>query len=69
MSPSGIVVTGVRRSFGAVHAVRDVSFDARAGAVTGLVVAAFALVRTSPREAIRGLETAAALVDAEGATV
>lgn len=37
MSPSGIVVTGVRRSFGAVHAVRDVSFDARAGAVTGLV--------------------------------
>jgi ABC-type multidrug transport system ATPase subunit len=27
----------VRRSFGHVHAVRDVSFEARAGAVTGLV--------------------------------
>lgn len=34
-------------------------------AVTGLVVAAFALVRPSPQEAIRALETAAALVDAE----
>ncbi|EXJ52054.1 MAG: TetR family transcriptional regulator [Microbacterium sp. 69-7] len=38
-----------------------------ADAVTGLVVAAFALVRPSAPEAIRSLETAAALVDAEGA--
>jgi ABC-type lipopolysaccharide export system ATPase subunit len=37
MTLPGIVVTGVRRSFGHVHAVRDVSFEARAGAVTGLV--------------------------------
>lgn len=36
-----------------------------ADAVTGLVVAAFALVRPSPQEAVRALETAAALVDAE----
>ena len=36
-APSGIVVHGVRRSFGNVHAVRDVSLDAREGAVTGLV--------------------------------
>lgn len=37
MTLPGIVVTGVRRSFGHVHAVRDVSLEARAGAVTGLV--------------------------------
>lgn len=37
METMGIDVTGVRRSFGAVHAVRDVTFTARAGAVTGLV--------------------------------
>jgi len=37
-----------------------------ADVVTGLVVAAFALVRTSPAEAIRSLGTAAELVDAEG---
>lgn len=37
MTLPGIVVTGVRRSFGQVQAVRDVSLDARAGAVTGLV--------------------------------
>jgi len=39
-----------------------------ADVTTGLVVAAFALVRTSPHEAIHGLETAAALLDAEAAT-
>lgn len=33
----GIVVTGVRRSFGSVHAVQDVTLHARPGAVTGLV--------------------------------
>lgn len=37
MTSAGIVVTGVRRSFGNVHAVRDVTLEARAGAVTGLV--------------------------------
>ncbi|MFT4213778.1 MAG: ABC transporter ATP-binding protein [Microbacterium sp.] len=37
MSTTGIVATGVRRSFGSVHAVRDVTLEARAGAVTGLV--------------------------------
>jgi ABC-type multidrug transport system ATPase subunit len=37
MTSSGIVVHGVRRSFGNVHAVRDVSLEAREGAVTGLV--------------------------------
>jgi len=37
MTTSGIVVRGVRRSFGDVHAVRDVTLEARAGAVTGLV--------------------------------
>ncbi|WP_036318288.1 ABC transporter ATP-binding protein, partial [Microbacterium sp. B24] len=37
MTLPGIVVTGVRRSFGHVQAVRDVSLEARAGAVTGLV--------------------------------
>lgn len=34
---TAIVATGLRRSFGTVEAVRDVSFHARAGAVTGLV--------------------------------
>lgn len=37
MTLPGIVVTGVRRSFGQVQAVRDVSLEAGAGAVTGLV--------------------------------
>lgn len=37
MSSPGIVASGVRRSFGSVHAVRDVNLEARAGAVTGLV--------------------------------
>ncbi|PZU28294.1 MAG: multidrug ABC transporter ATP-binding protein, partial [Microbacterium sp.] len=37
MESPGIVASGVRRSFGAVHAVRDVNLTARAGAVTGLV--------------------------------
>lgn len=37
MESPGIVATGVRRSFGNVHAVRDVTLHARAGAVTGLV--------------------------------
>lgn len=37
MSSPGIVASGVRRSFGSVHAVRDVTLEARAGAVTGLV--------------------------------
>lgn len=37
MDSPGIVATGVRRSFGNVHAVRDVTLEARAGAVTGLV--------------------------------
>jgi len=37
MSSPGIIATGVRRSFGDVHAVRDVTLEARAGAVTGLV--------------------------------
>lgn len=37
MTSHGIVATGVRRSFGDVHAVRNVSLEARAGAVTGLV--------------------------------
>ncbi len=34
---TGIAAHGVRRSFGEVHAVRDVTLDAREGAVTGLV--------------------------------
>ena len=34
---TGISARGVRRSFGDVHAVRDVTLDARVGAVTGLV--------------------------------
>ncbi|MGO1855292.1 MAG: ABC transporter ATP-binding protein [Microbacteriaceae bacterium] len=33
----GVVVRGVARAFGSVHAVRDVSFDARPGRITGLV--------------------------------
>lgn len=37
MTESGIVARGVRRSFGHVHAVRDVTLEAREGAVTGLV--------------------------------
>lgn len=37
MSASGIVVDGVRRSFGSVEAVRAVSLHAAAGRVTGLV--------------------------------
>lgn len=37
MSNAGIEVDGVRRSFGDVHAVKDVSFSVPAGTVTGLV--------------------------------
>ncbi|WP_454112069.1 ABC transporter ATP-binding protein [Microbacterium aurum] len=37
MTDLGIVASGVRRSFGAVQAVREVNLEARAGAVTGLV--------------------------------
>ncbi len=37
MTTAGIVADGVRRSFGDVHAVRDVTLEARAGAVTGLI--------------------------------
>lgn len=37
MTTPGIVARGVRRSFGDVQAVRDVSLEAREGAVTGLV--------------------------------
>lgn len=37
MTDAGIVARGVRRSFGHVHAVRNVTLEARAGAVTGLV--------------------------------
>ncbi|GAA5038299.1 ABC transporter ATP-binding protein [Microbacterium fluvii] len=37
MTSPGIVVSGVRRSFGAVQAVRDVTLEAEAGKVTGLV--------------------------------
>lgn len=36
-SPAGIVVRGVTRSFGAVHAVRDASLDAKPGSVTALI--------------------------------
>jgi ABC-2 type transport system ATP-binding protein len=36
-SGSGIVATGVARSFGAVQAVRDVTFEARPGEITGLI--------------------------------
>lgn len=35
--PAGIVVDGVARSFGGVHAVRGMSFRARQGAVTALI--------------------------------
>ena len=35
--PGGIVVDHVRRSFGGVHAVRDASFTAMPGTVTGLI--------------------------------
>ena len=37
MESPGILATGVRRSFGNVHAVRDVTLEARPGAVTGLI--------------------------------
>ncbi|KHK95896.1 multidrug ABC transporter ATPase [Microbacterium mangrovi] len=37
MGKLGIVVDDVRRSFGEVHAVRGMSFEAEAGRVTGLV--------------------------------
>lgn len=37
LSTGGIVVDGVARSFGAVHAVRDASFTSRPGTVTGLI--------------------------------
>lgn len=37
MTDAGIVAEGVRRSFGNVHAVRGVTFQAPHGAVTGLV--------------------------------
>ncbi|MGV8858139.1 ABC transporter ATP-binding protein [Rhodoglobus sp.] len=36
-APTGIVVEGVGRSFGTVHAVRDASFIAKPGTVTGLI--------------------------------
>jgi ABC-2 type transport system ATP-binding protein len=36
-SDTGIRVEGLARSFGAVHAVRDISFEAPAGRVTGLI--------------------------------
>ena len=36
-TPAGIVANGVRRSFGRVHAVRNVTLEARPGRVTGLV--------------------------------
>lgn len=37
MTTPGIAARGVRRSFGSVHAVRNVTLEAREGAVTGLV--------------------------------
>ena len=37
MEPAGIVVEGVRRSFGSTHAVRDMTFTASPGRVTGLI--------------------------------
>ena len=37
MDPAGIVVEGVRRSFGSTHAVRDMRFSAAPGRVTGLI--------------------------------
>ncbi|SDT11743.1 ABC transporter ATP-binding protein [Microterricola viridarii] len=36
-APVGISVSGVSRSFGAVHAVRDASLEVRPGSVTGLI--------------------------------
>jgi ABC-2 type transport system ATP-binding protein len=36
-SGSGIVATGLARSFGPVHAVRDVTFEARPGEITALI--------------------------------
>src|ERR1700761_7771326 len=36
-SQPGIVATGLARSFGTVQAVRDISFEASAGAVTALI--------------------------------
>jgi ABC-2 type transport system ATP-binding protein len=36
-SGSGIVATGLARSFGSVQAVRDVTFEARPGEITGLI--------------------------------
>lgn len=36
-SASGIVATGVARSFGSVQAVRDVTFEARPGEITALI--------------------------------
>ncbi|WP_375390144.1 ABC transporter ATP-binding protein [uncultured Amnibacterium sp.] len=37
MQPAGIVVEGVRRSFGSTHAVREMTFSAAPGRVTGLI--------------------------------
>lgn len=37
MSPGGITVSGVSRSFGAVHAVRNATLEVRPGSVTGLI--------------------------------
>ena len=37
MRPAQLVVEGVRRSFGSTHAVRDMSFTAAPGRVTGLI--------------------------------
>ncbi len=37
MEPSGLVVEGVRRSFGSTHAVRGMTFTASPGRVTGLI--------------------------------
>jgi ABC-type multidrug transport system ATPase subunit len=37
MTTPGITATGVRRSFGSVHAVRNVTLEAQPGRVTGLV--------------------------------
>jgi ABC-type multidrug transport system ATPase subunit len=36
-APAGIVVDDVRRSFGSVHAVRSVSFEAAPGSITALI--------------------------------
>jgi ABC-type multidrug transport system ATPase subunit len=37
MQPAGLVVEGVRRSFGSTHAVRGMTFSASPGRVTGLI--------------------------------